>query len=361
MIQVTKPFLPPEEEYQQVISGIWNRNWLTNSGPLLNDLETRLTETFGVKHLIAVGNGTIALQIAIKALDLKGEIITTPFTYIATVSSIVWESCTPRFVDIDPDTLNIDPALIEAQITPETSAIMGTHVFGNPCDISAIESIAKKHNLKVIYDASHCYGSLYKGKSVLTYGDINTISFHATKVFHTIEGGAITTSDKEVNKRMSYMRNFGHDGPAKFNGVGINGKLSEFHAGMGIVNLKYIDDILAKRKKDCALYDERLAGSGLKFQQVTQDGTTNYSYYPVVFKDEKQLLAVMELLNKYEIFPRRYFYPSLHTLEYVESDPLPVSEDISGRILCLPLFYDLSEVEIDLICRYILTAIEDNS
>ncbi|MGB3465336.1 MAG: DegT/DnrJ/EryC1/StrS family aminotransferase [Cyclobacteriaceae bacterium] len=359
MIQVTKPFLPPEEEYQQIVSGIWSRNWLTNNGPLVNDLETRLRETFGVNHLIAVGNGTIALQIAIKALDLKGEIITTPFTYVATVSSIVWESCKPRFVDIDPDTFNLDPDKIEAQITPETTAIMGTHVFGNPCDISKIEEIAKKHNLRVIYDASHCYGSLYKGKSVLAYGDINTISFHATKVFHTIEGGAITTNDREISKRMSYMRNFGHDGPEKFNGVGINGKLSEFHAGMGLVNLNYIDDILTKRKKDCHLYDSRLDDPRLKKQQITNGAQTNYSYYPVVFESEDQLLKVMELLNKYEIFPRRYFYPSLHTLDYVESSSLPASEDISKRILCLPLYYDLSEVEIDLICRYVMTAIDE--
>lgn len=357
MIQVTKPFLPPESEYQEIMNGIWNRNWLTNNGPLVNDLELKLKNYFNVDHLLAVGNGTIALQIAIKALDLKGEIITTPFTYIATVSSIVWESCKPVFVDIDKETLNLDSRLIEDSITEKTCAILATHVFGNSCDIHAIDKIAKKHGLKVIYDASHCFGSKYDGKSVLKYGDISTISFHSTKVYHTVEGGALIANEQELIERMSFMRNFGHDGPAKFNGVGINGKMSELHAGMGVLNLNYIEQILNKRSKDCHLYDRWLNTNEIEKPSITEKAETNYSYYPVIFKDVETLLKVLSLLNKFEIYPRRYFYPSLNELDYVGDYILPVSEDISKRILCLPLYFDLSEVEIDMICRYILSVV----
>ena len=237
MIPVTKPFLPPKEEYEDFLRGIWSRNWLTNNGPLVNELELRLKEYLKVKHLLYLSNGTIALQIAIKALGLKGEIITTPFSYVATTSSIVWENCKPVFVDIDPKTLNIDPEKLETAITKKTTAILATHVYGNPCDIEAIQAIADKHHLKVIYDAAHCFGTKYKGKSVFEYGDVSTTSFHSTKIFHTVEGGAVFTKDPSMLKRMAYMRNFGHDGPEKFNGVGINGKNSEFHAAMGLVNL----------------------------------------------------------------------------------------------------------------------------
>jgi dTDP-4-amino-4,6-dideoxygalactose transaminase len=238
MIPVTKPFLPPIDEYKEYIDGIYQRQWLTNNGPLVNELELKLKEHLNVSHLLYLGNGTIAIQIAIKALELKGEIITTPFSYVATTSSIAWENCKPVFVDIDKDTLNIDPSKIEAAINANTSAILATHVYGNPCDIDAIQRIANKHNLKVIYDAAHCFGTKYKGKSVFEYGDVSTTSFHATKLFHTTEGGAVITTNPELLKKMSYLRNFGHDGPEKFECVGINGKNSEFHAAMGLVNLK---------------------------------------------------------------------------------------------------------------------------
>ena len=230
MINVTKPFLPEIEEYITYLRGIWDRNWLTNNGPLVNDLELKLKEYLNVKHLLYLGNGTIALQIAIKALGLKGEIITTPFSYVATTSAIVWEGCDPVFADIDKDTFNIDPAKIEQAITDKTTGILATHVFGNPCDIDAIQKIAVKHNLKVIYDAAHCFGTHYKGKSVYNYGDVSTASFHATKLFHTIEGGAVITNNAELLKKMAYMRNFGHETAETFAGVGINGKNSEFHA-----------------------------------------------------------------------------------------------------------------------------------
>ena len=355
MINVTKPFLPPIEQYEELLKGIWKRNWLTNNGPLVNELELKLKEYLGLDHLLFLNNGTIALQIAIKALGLTGEIITTPFSYIATTSSIVWECCTPVFVDIDPHTFNIDPSKIEAAITDKTTGIMATHVFGGPCDIDAIDVIAKKHNLKVIYDAAHCFGTKYKGKSVFEYGDISTTSFHSTKVFHTIEGGAVVTRNPEVLKAMSYMRNFGHNGPEDFASVGINGKNSEFHAAMGVINLNWVDEILASRKTQSAHYDLKL--KGLDVEKVKfKPGEFNYSYYPIVFKSESDLLKAIQTLNADWVYPRRYFYPSLNTIKYINKSGTPISEDISRRIMCLPLYHDLSFEEIDLVCRLLLRA-----
>ena len=238
MINVTKPFLPPIEEYKAYIDQIWERNWLTNNGPLVNELELRLKELLNIDHFLFTGNGTIALQIAIKALELHGDIITTPFSYVATTSSVVWEGCNPVFVDIDANTLNIDAAKIDSAITDNTTAIMATHTYGNPCDIDAIQAIAGRHNLKVIYDAAHCFGTKYKGKSVYLYGDISTASFHATKVFHTIEGGALITKDSSLLRKMAYMRNFGHNGPLDFADVGINGKKFRVSCCHGFGKLK---------------------------------------------------------------------------------------------------------------------------
>ncbi|WP_027394467.1 DegT/DnrJ/EryC1/StrS family aminotransferase [Aquimarina latercula] len=349
MINVTKPFLPPLEEYNNYVNDIWGRNWLTNNGPLVNKLESALKDYLELENLLFVTNGTIALQLAIKALDLKGEIITTPFSYVATTSSIVWESCKPIFVDIIPDTYNIDPGKIERAITPNTSAILATHVFGNPCDIEAIEEVAKRNDLKVIYDAAHCFGTKYKGKSVFEYGDISVTSFHATKLFHTTEGGAIMTRSKDLNKKLTYLRNFGHDGPEKFNGVGINAKNSEFHAAMGLCNLNYVDDILRSRKEQSEYYDKVLSGLGYKKMTLEKDSDFNYAYYPLLFPNEELLLECIKALNKNLIYPRRYFYPSLNKLEYVDKIKLSRSEDISERILCLPLYYELTKDEIDMI------------
>ena len=354
MIPVTKPFLPPKAEYQHYVDGIWQRNWLTNNGPLVNDLELRLKETLGVDHLLFLGNGTIAIQLAIKALGLKGEIITTPFSYVATTSSIVWEGCTPVFADIDPQRLTIDPTKIEALITPQTCAILATHVYGLPCHVEEIDAIAKKHNIKVIYDAAHAFGTTYKGKSLLDYGDISTLSTHATKLFHTIEGGAVVARDADVLKTLAYMRNFGHNGPEAFHGVGINGKNSEFHAAMGLANLKHLPAILAKRQSDSARYDHWLLDKGMKRPLIPADTEYNYSYYPVVFETHDMAMKVFKALEMHEVFARRYFYPSLSSLPYVEGQPTPVCDDIASRVLCLPLYYDLSEAEIDLVCRLII-------
>ena len=353
MIPVTKPFSPPIAEYQELLAGIWQRNWFTNNGPLVNDLELRLKRELGLKHLLYVSNGTIAIQIALKALGIVKKVITTPFSYIATTSSIVWEGCIPVFADIDKETLNIDPSKIEALIDEDSEAILATHCFGNPCDINAIDAIAKKHNLKVIYDAAHCFGTTYNGKSVFAYGDVSTTSFHATKLYHTIEGGAVFTPHAEVLKTMANKRNFGHDGPEHFAGVGINGKNSEFHAAMGIVNLRYMDTILARRKTQSETYDALLSGLQAQKQQITAGADFNYAYYPLVFENEATALAMKSALEKQEIFPRRYFYPSLSSLHYVKGNT-PVADSIASRILCLPLYHDLSEFEQELIARILL-------
>jgi len=254
-IPITKPFLPPQEEYESFVNNIWDRNWLTNNGPLVQEIEDQLIDYLQVPYLNFVSNGTMALQIAIKVLGLEKEIITTPFSYVATTSSIVWEGCEPVFVDIDPDTLNLDPELIEDAITEHTTGIIATHVFGNPCNIPAIQKIAERFDLAVIFDAAHCFGTKYKGQSVFNFGDISTASFHATKLFHTVEGGAVITKDQRVSEKVYRMRNFGHAGPGNFEGMGINGKNSEFHAAMGLCNLKYINNILERRKVQWLAYE----------------------------------------------------------------------------------------------------------
>lgn len=351
MINVSKPFLPPIKDYQAAVESIWKRNWLTNNGPLVNELELKLKMYLKLDHLLYLGNGTIALQIAFKALELKGEVITTPFSYVATTSSLVWEGLKPVFVDIDAETYNIDPTKIEAAITPDTSAILATHVFGNPCDIDAIQAIADKHGLKVIYDAAHAFGTKYKGKSVFEYGDISTTSFHATKLFHTIEGGAVITRDPDLVKKMSYLRNFGHAGSEHFAEVGINGKNSEFHAAMGLANLKYIKEILESRKKQSQFYTNNLNTLRISYQTIIKNAEYNYSYFPIVFENEKQMLKQIAALNADWIFPRRYFYPVLSSLDYVDKYDVPIAESIASRIICLPLYHELTEEEQSLIIR----------
>lgn len=357
MIPVTKPFMPPKEEYLNYLDGIWEREYLTNNGPLVRRLENELKAYLDISHISFVSNGTIALQIAIKALELQGEIITTPFSYVATTSSIVWEGCTPVFVDIDPYTLNINPELIQEAITENTSAILATHVFGNPCDIEAIQEVADKHDLKVIYDAAHCFGTRYKGRSVYAYGDISTASFHATKLFHTVEGGAAFTANESLYQRMRHMRNFGHAGFEKYDGVGINGKNSELHAAMGLTNLNYIEEILQSRKEQCLFYEDRLNGLAVRSISIQHGAEWNYSYYPVIFESEELTLEVKEALEKKGIHPRRYFYPSLDNLDYVKSATVGTSRDIASRVLCLPLYFGLETNHCQQITEIIETVI----
>lgn len=357
MIPVTKPFLPPIEEYKAYVDGIWQRQWLTNNGPLVDEFESSLRNYLKLPHLLFMSNGTIALQIAIKALELKGRIITTPFSYVATTSSILWEGCEPVFVDIDPFTLNLDPSKIEAAITSDTSAILATHVFGNPCNIQELQAIARRNNLKVIYDAAHAFGTLYKGKSVLGYGDVSTVSFHATKLFHTTEGGAVAAPEPGLIEKMAWLRNFGHHGPGEFMAVGINGKNSELHAAMGLLNLKYLEEILDRRRDLAARYDERLRGLRIRRQSIDSQSSYNYAYYPVIFESEDIMLKSLGRLNENDIYPRRYFWPSLNTISYVRGRySAPVSEDISLRILCLPMYHSLAFSEIDRIAEILLQA-----
>jgi len=353
MINVTKTFFPPLEEYNEQLQRIWKNEWLTNRGELLQELEEKVKQYLSVSNIIIMNNGTIPLQIALKLLGNKGEIITTPFSYVATSAAIVWESCTPVFVDIHLEYLTIDETKIEAAITQKTTAIVATHVFGNPCDIKAIESIAKRHNLKVIYDAAHCFGVTYGGKSLFDYGDVSTCSFHATKLFHTGEGGALFCSDEILRHRMFYSHNFGHNGPLDFHGLGINGKISELQAAMGLAVLPYMDEIIESRKNTVDFYDQNLDFSKIKGLKIRENTKWNYSYYPIVFESEEVLLKVQKALNEENIFPRRYFYPSLNTIEYVNSNIMPISESIASRIMCLPLAFRMGENDLNEICRII--------
>lgn len=355
MIPVTKPFLPPQQIYQSYLDGIWKRNWLTNMGPLASDLELRLKEFLKVDHLLFVTNGTVALQMAIKVLDLKGEIITTPFSFVATTASIVWEGCAPVFVDIDPESLNIDANKIEAAITENTSAILATHVYGNPCDVEKIEQIAKKHNLKVIYDAAHAFGVTVNGTSIFEFGDISTCSLHATKLYHSIEGGLLITKDPILLKKLASVRNFGFSGFESFDELGINGKNSEFHAAMGLANLKYIEEISKKRKVLTLRYDDKLVNFKARRPIWHLDSENNAAYYPIIFETEELMLKCKEHLELNEIGTRRYFYPSLaNALPYLKPQHFPLTDDISKRVLCLPLFFDLTMEEVDMICRLLL-------
>ena len=292
MINVAKTFLPPIEEYNSQVQRIWENQWLTNRGKLALELEEKLKEYLSVSNIIIMNNGTIPIQVALKKLGGKGEIITTPFSYVATTAAIVWENCTPIFVDIHPEYLTIDETKIVEAITERTTAILATHVFGNPCHTEAIEAIAKKHNLHVIYDAAHCFGVTYKGKSIFEYGDISTCSFHATKLFHTGEGGALFTKNQDLLHQCFFSHNFGHNGPLDFHGLGINGKISELQAAMGLAVFPHMEHILECRKSIVNLYDSMLDFTKLRKIKIRNNTNWNYSYYPVIFETENVLLKV---------------------------------------------------------------------
>jgi len=353
MINVTKSYLPPIEEYQKYLSKIWDTAWLTNQGPLVTELENKLKEYLGVQNLLFVSNGTIALQLAIKALDLKGEIITTPFSYVATTTSIIWENCIPVFADIDPLTFCIDPGEIEKQITSKTSAILATHVYGHACDVETIKKIAEKYNLKIIYDGAHAFGINVNQNSIFNYGDVSTISFHATKLFHTIEGGAIVTNDAALHNKLYLYRSFGHLGDDYYS-MGINGKNSEFHAAMGLCNLTKVKEIIENRKSSISLYRNLLGSKKINYPSLSPNQNYNYAYFPVVFEDEAVLLKAKQLLFDNEIGTRRYFYPSLNNLPYLPMKrSCPVSDNIASRVLCLPLYYGLDAKVVEKICKMV--------
>lgn len=342
-IWVTKSFMPPISEYEKYIRQIYKTGILTNEGPYVLELEEKMRSFLGVKNFHYLTNGTIALQLALAALDINdGEIITTPFSYVATVSSILWQRCKPVFVDIEPHNFMMDCGKIENLITPKTKAIMPVHVFGYTCPIEEIQSIAKKYNLKVIYDGAHAFGSKYKGRSLLSYGDISTCSFHATKLFHTIEGGACIVNDESVSEKIELQKRFGHH-YEDYKILGINAKQSEFHAAMGLSLFPYFEKIVAERKRISELYDSELN----KLVTLPQKHLEyNYAYYPILFRTQEQLLDVFNALKENNIFPRRYFYPSLNALPYVDKYSCPTSEDISKRIACLPLYPDLQNEDV---------------
>lgn len=353
MIPVTKTFLPKKEEYDTFLNDIWKSGWITNNGKYVNSLEKKLQDYLGVKHCIFVSNGTIAIQIALKVLGISKEVITTPYSYVATTNALLWESCKPVFVDIDPKNFSIDYNLIEAAITENTEAILATHCYGFPGYLLEIEKIAKKYSLKIIYDAAHAFGVSLKGNSVLNYGNLSTLSFHATKLFHTVEGGAIICHDDELAEKIKLYRSFGHEGD-KYFCLGINGKNSEFHAAMGHSVLPYMGDIIKRRKEIYHNYVERLFEFNQFNFSILDDFTYNYSYFPFLAKDEPELLKLILHLNEVDVFPRRYFFPSLNKLPHSTGEACPVSENISKRVICLPLYFGLEDEELELIISSII-------
>jgi len=343
-IYVTKPSLAPIEEFYEIIQKPWDSGILTHNGPLVQKFENVLASKLNIQNYIAVSNGTIALQMAIKALGVKSEVITSPFTWIATISALKWEQCKPVFCDIDPQTLNIDPNRIEDCITENTTAIMPIHVFGNPCDVFSIEKIAKKHNLKVIYDAAHAIGSLHDESSILEYGDISATSTHSTKLLNTAEGGGCITKNENLNDKLKRIRFFGHNDEKNVVEDGFNGKMTEVHAALGLANLKYFNDVIKDRQAKYQFYMNELANlRDVTFQKHIH-GKSNHCYLPVIFKNEAQLLKVQLALNDNNIYPRRYFYPSVNNFKKIlDYKRCSISERISKKILCLPLYYDLDE------------------
>jgi dTDP-4-amino-4,6-dideoxygalactose transaminase len=344
MTPVTKTFLPPIREYQDILKRAWNKQWITNRGDLVIELEDKLKLYLGLKDFMVLNmcNGTIPLQIALKCLGKGGEIITTPFSYVATASTILWENCTPVFVDIDSEYLTINEKLIESSITERTTCILATHVFGNPCNVLEIEKIAKKYNLSVIYDAAHCFGVKYCDKSIFEFGNISTCSFHATKIFHTGEGGALFCNDLTLKRQAYLYHTFGHIGDNYYQN-GINAKMSELSAAMGLAVLPYMEKILLQRKRNFELYNNLIKEPlfGIRIREKTE---WNYSYIPCLLDTEEELTIKLKELSEQNIFPRRYFYPSLNLLPHFKSHNIcPVSVDISKRILCLPNYQELSE------------------
>lgn len=344
MINVTKTCLPDKEKYKKYVDRIYESGWITNNGPLVRELENRLAEYLGIKNIVLVANGTIALEIAYRLLKLKGEVITTPFSFVATTSSLVSNGLKPIFADIDQNTFTLDPQNIQSLITPKTSAIVPVHVFGNACEVEAIENIAKENNLKVIYDAAHAFGVKYKGQSLLNYGNVSTLSFHATKLFHTIEGGALIINDDALVEKVRLLINFGIDGIDSVKSLGTNAKMNEFEAAMGLCVLDDIDTILAKRHDIVSRYINALKGK-VKFQNFNNNANQNFSYFPIVLKNEEERIDIQEALNVHNIYPRRYFYPSLDSLPYTNNSIMKNSRDLTARVLCLPIYPELQKVE----------------
>ncbi len=346
LIRVTQTDLPTLGEYNKYLKKIWNNGWITNNGELVQELERRLAEYLGVKYVCVVANGTLALQLTLRALDVTGEVVTTPFSYVATVSSAVWEGCRPVFADIDRESWNIDPMEVEKVIGTKTKAIMATHVYGNPCEVEVLGRIAKRKNVPVIYDAAHGFGVRYKDKSLVTYGDASILSFHATKIFHAAEGGAVVVRNKKMLEKVKYLRNFGHRGREKFWGVGINAKMSELHAAMGLSMLPKVKKLIEKQRRLVEEYDLVLESAEIGRPMMRNNTEYNWSYYPILLKSEAVVKRVVRALAETGVEPRRYFYPSLDRLPYVASGRMKVAQDVASRVLCLPLYSRLKLIQV---------------
>lgn len=345
-LYVTQSSLPPLEELTAYMEKIWTRKMLTNGGVCHQELEQKLCEYLGVPHICLFSSGTAALLAALKVLDVKGEVITTPFSFVATSNALLWCNLTPVFVDVDPHTANIDPAKIEASITPQTTAIMAVHCYGQSCDVKAIEAIAKKHNLKVIYDAAHAFGVEDERGSILNAGDMAALSFHATKVFNTAEGGALVCHSAEMKARIDRYKNFGFTSESDIECAGFNGKMSEINAAMGLVQLNYIDEYINKRSEADQYYRAQLENvAGIECLSFENLKRYNYAYFPVRVMDEysRSRDELFEHLKQQQIFTRRYFYPSITDMtpyKMIAAD-VPVSNRLADQILCLPMFSDI--------------------
>ena len=355
MIYVTKPYLPPLEEFLPYLEQIWNNKVLTNGGPFHQKLEQALCEYLGVKHIALFTNATLALVTALQALRISGEVITTPYSFVATSHSLLWNGIKPVFVDIDPDHLNIDPAKIEAAITPQTTAIMPVHCYGHPCDVDAIQRIADTYNLRVIYDAAHAFGVNCHCGSVLNHGDLSVLSFHATKVFNTFEGGAIICPDEKTKLRIDHLKNFGYAGELNVVATGINGKMSEFNAALGLLQLQHVDAVIARRKEIDTLYRDLLGSTtGVRCLHPSFEFRSNYAYFPILVEPDFPISrdALYDLFKEKGVHPRRYFYPLISEfpmyrgLPSARPDLLPVATDAARRVLCLPIYPDLTDAEV---------------
>ncbi|MCG7562520.1 DegT/DnrJ/EryC1/StrS family aminotransferase [Pseudoalteromonas sp. McH1-42] len=359
-ITVTSPLLPPLEELTPYLEDIWQRKWLTNSGHYHQELEAALCEYLNVPYVSLFSNGTLALITALQSLGLKGEVITTPYTFVATAHAINWNGLTPVFVDIDPDTYNLDAGHIEAAITERTCAIVPVHVYGMPCNNEAIEALAQKHNLKVIYDSAHAFGVTENGQSVLNYGDLSILSFHATKAYSTIEGGAVVCKTLEQKEQLDKLKNFGFESESVISQCGINAKLNEVQAAFGLVTLKHIDDAIERRKGVASFYYEKLGSvEGIKLLTPEDNISWNYSYFPI-FIDEtafgKSRDELFSLLKENNILARKYFYPLVTDFELYHSSEqeFPCAKKVSEQVLCLPIHADLSTEDMELIVGLIL-------
>ncbi len=357
MIPVTKTYLPNRQVYDKLLDLIWESGQITNGGTCAQRLQEELQRTLCAKGFALVANGTLALQLAIRSLELKGEIITTPYSYVATTNAILWEGCVPVYVDIKPETLCIDPDLIENAITENTSAILATHVYGYPCDVHRIERIAKQYNLKVIYDAAHAFSVKLHDEWLTNFGDCSILSFHATKLFHTVEGGGVVCQDKNLAERIMLLGKFGHIGEDKYMELGINAKMSELHAAMGLAVLPDVHNLISERKKRVELYDQLLCNTSLVRPRL-QDGIKhNYAYYPIIFQSHEQMLKARDKLQQCGIIARRYFHPSLNTLPFLDEKlriSCPASEFVSKRVLCLPLYDSLTNEQIQYIVKQLI-------